>query len=289
MRGLFEADGNANHGYVYWMTVMRAVLAGRSDAAPDTRIRNDARRPRSPVEGLADPRHRLRLLNASSARPVSSNEIGFISERKNEALAIEGSSTGRPVSTTSPLAERSLTSSRPKTTRLRKTMLLASAAARGVGLTRRSATASARDGRRRCRRARELARLLLRHGRESSSSRTISRRSTCRCPDNVTYVANGFISHNTISFLMDCDTTGIEPDFSLVKFKELVGGGQMTIVNRTVPLALQTLGYDDSRSSRSSPTSTSTGRSSARRTWPRSTCRCSTWRSASGRSRTWAT
>jgi ribonucleoside-diphosphate reductase alpha chain len=49
----------------------------------------------------------------------------------------------------------------------------------------------------------------------------------------------------TISFLMDCDTTGIEPDFSLVKFKELVGGGQMTIVNRTVPLALQTLGYDD--------------------------------------------
>ena len=49
----------------------------------------------------------------------------------------------------------------------------------------------------------------------------------------------------TISFLMDCDTTGVEPDFSLVKFKELVGGGQMTIVNRTVPLALQTLGYGD--------------------------------------------
>ena len=49
----------------------------------------------------------------------------------------------------------------------------------------------------------------------------------------------------TISFLMDCDTTGVEPDFSLVKFKELVGGGQMTIVNRTVPQALRTLGYDD--------------------------------------------
>ncbi len=47
----------------------------------------------------------------------------------------------------------------------------------------------------------------------------------------------------TISFLMDCDTTGIEPDFSLVKYKELVGGGQMTIVNRSVPLALRTLGY----------------------------------------------
>jgi ribonucleoside-diphosphate reductase alpha chain len=49
----------------------------------------------------------------------------------------------------------------------------------------------------------------------------------------------------TISFLMDCDTTGVEPDFSLVKFKELVGGGQMTIVNRTVPQALQTLGYTE--------------------------------------------
>jgi ribonucleoside-diphosphate reductase alpha chain len=49
----------------------------------------------------------------------------------------------------------------------------------------------------------------------------------------------------TISFLMDCDTTGIEPDFSLVKFKELVGGGKMTIVNQSVPLALRTLGYSE--------------------------------------------
>jgi ribonucleoside-diphosphate reductase alpha chain len=47
----------------------------------------------------------------------------------------------------------------------------------------------------------------------------------------------------TISFLMDCDTTGVEPDFSLVKHKELVGGGTMIIVNQTVGLALQTLGY----------------------------------------------
>jgi ribonucleoside-diphosphate reductase alpha chain len=51
----------------------------------------------------------------------------------------------------------------------------------------------------------------------------------------------------TISFLMDCDTTGIEPDFSLVKYKELVGGGTMTIANRTVPMALRTLGYSDAQ------------------------------------------
>jgi len=47
----------------------------------------------------------------------------------------------------------------------------------------------------------------------------------------------------TIGFMMDCDTTGIEPDFSLVKFKKLVGGSSMRIVNQTVPRALATLGY----------------------------------------------
>jgi ribonucleoside-diphosphate reductase alpha chain len=49
----------------------------------------------------------------------------------------------------------------------------------------------------------------------------------------------------TIGFMMDCDTTGIEPDFSLVKFKKLVGGGSMQIVNQTVPRALRKLGYQD--------------------------------------------
>jgi ribonucleoside-diphosphate reductase alpha chain len=47
----------------------------------------------------------------------------------------------------------------------------------------------------------------------------------------------------TIGLMMDCDTTGIEPDFSLVKFKKLVGGGSMQIVNQTVPAALRKLGY----------------------------------------------
>ncbi len=48
----------------------------------------------------------------------------------------------------------------------------------------------------------------------------------------------------TISFLMDCDTTGIEPDIALVKYKQLAGGGMLKIVNRMVPFALKTLGYD---------------------------------------------
>ena len=49
----------------------------------------------------------------------------------------------------------------------------------------------------------------------------------------------------TISFMMDCDTTGVEPDLALVKHKRLVGGGTLRIVNDTVPSALKNLGYSD--------------------------------------------
>src|SRR5216117_300224 len=49
----------------------------------------------------------------------------------------------------------------------------------------------------------------------------------------------------TIAFLMDCDTTGVEPDIALVKYKLLAGGGMLKIVNRTVPEALRRLGYSD--------------------------------------------
>ncbi len=49
----------------------------------------------------------------------------------------------------------------------------------------------------------------------------------------------------TIAFMMDCDTTGIEPDIALVKYKSLAGGGMLKLVNRTVPMALGKLGYDD--------------------------------------------
>jgi len=51
----------------------------------------------------------------------------------------------------------------------------------------------------------------------------------------------------TIGLVMDCDTTGIEPDFALVKFKKLAGGGYFKIINRSVPAALRTLGYSESQ------------------------------------------
>ena len=98
----------------------------------------------------------------------------------------------------------------------------------------------------------------------------------------------------TIGFMMDCDTTGVEPDIALVKYKKLVGGGMMKIVNQTVPIgaaAARLLADRDHR--RSSSTSTSTRRSKARRTSRTRTCRCSTAPSsrsrASARSSTWAT
>src|SRR5690606_17228562 len=51
----------------------------------------------------------------------------------------------------------------------------------------------------------------------------------------------------TIGLVMDCDTTGIEPDFALVKFKKLAGGGYFKIINRAVPEALRTLGYTEAQ------------------------------------------
>src|SRR5690606_1514149 len=49
----------------------------------------------------------------------------------------------------------------------------------------------------------------------------------------------------TIAFMMDCDTTGIEPDIALIKYKQLAGGGMMKIINRMVPLGLRSLGYTE--------------------------------------------
>ena len=65
----------------------------------------------------------------------------------------------------------------------------------------------------------------------------------------------------TISFLMDCDTTGIEPDIALVKYKQLAGGGMLKIVNNTVPAALESSATINRRSTASSITSTRTTRS----------------------------
>ncbi len=73
----------------------------------------------------------------------------------------------------------------------------------------------------------------------------------------------------TIGLVMDCDTTGIEPDFALVKFKKLAGGGYFKIINRAVPEALRVLGYQRKRDRRDRSLTPSATARSARR--PRST------------------
>ena len=93
----------------------------------------------------------------------------------------------------------------------------------------------------------------------------------------------------TIGLMMDCDTTGIEPELALVKTKKLVGGGTMQFVNRTVRARSSASATTRTRSTTSSATSPSTTRWTARRTFGRSTRRCSTRRWAPSRSTTWGT
>jgi ribonucleoside-diphosphate reductase alpha chain len=237
VRGLFEADGNANHGYAYWVTaceefsrdVQTLLLALGFVTSRD--IHDSWGR-------LGGPAHRLRLLNANSAARFV-NEIGFVSERKNQALSFEDHPQAARHDHI-PVSRALVDELAPDNDNLRKTMLLS--LSRTGTVSRRAATTLLERTP-----SPELENLLGYFYDSVASTELMEDQPTfdLSVPDNVTYVANGFVSHNTISFLMDCDTTGVEPDFSLVKYKELVGGGQMTIVNRTVPLALQTLGYDD--------------------------------------------
>ncbi|HYB25828.1 MAG TPA: vitamin B12-dependent ribonucleotide reductase [Solirubrobacteraceae bacterium] len=237
VRGLFEADGNANNGYFYWMTSCDTFLRDIQTLLLSLGFvtTRDIQRSWGKLGGVG---YRLRLLNAiSAARFVT--EIGFVSERKNEALIRDDHKQAARFDRI-PVSRELVDELVPKNDELQRAALLGFS--RTGTLTRRLATKL--QERAECV---ELEKLLGYFYDSVANVELLSDEPTfdLSVPDNVTYVANGFVSHNTISFLMDCDTTGVEPDFSLVKFKELVGGGQMTIVNRTVPLALQTLGYSD--------------------------------------------
>jgi ribonucleoside-diphosphate reductase alpha chain len=238
LRGLFEADGTVTVGYPHWMTTS-LELAGDVQTMllalgfPTTR-------------GLETKRtgwgqlslSKLRLLNLSyNDRWLE--EVGFMGARKN-AKVIRGadlrqSARGDHIPLSRPLIDRLA----PENDRLRKVLLME--CKRGT-LTRRVATELfERTG------DAELGHLLSFFYDRVASAELGDEELTydLSVPDNVTYLANGFISHNTISFLLDCDTTGVEPDLGLVKMKKLVGGGTMSIVNHTVPRALRQLGYPD--------------------------------------------
>jgi ribonucleoside-diphosphate reductase alpha chain len=236
-RGLFEADGNANNGYAYWSTASEEFSRDVQTLLLTLGFVT-ARNVDASQFKLGGPIQRLRLLNAATAARFV-DDVGFISERKNDALRV----TDHPQAARYdhiPVSHALLDDLAPGNDRLRKAMLLQHA--RTGAVSRRSATALLERAP-----SVDLESLLGYFYDAVATTELLDDQPTfdLSVPDNVTYVANGFVSHNTISFLMDCDTTGVEPDFSLVKFKELVGGGQMTITNRTVPMALQTLGYSE--------------------------------------------
>ena len=191
-----------------------------------------------PVRGHigANPVLVLRLLNASSGGRFLS-EISFISERKRSALALADHPQAARYDLV-PVSRQTVDRLAPANDHLRKTMLL-SLSRTGL-VSRRSATALLE------RTADPELDQALGYFYDEIATATLGEEQLTydlSVPANVTYVANGFVSHNTIAFMMDCDTTGIEPDIALIKYKKLVGEGYLKIVNQTVPGALRKLGY----------------------------------------------
>ncbi|MGH8946126.1 MAG: adenosylcobalamin-dependent ribonucleoside-diphosphate reductase, partial [Acidimicrobiia bacterium] len=236
MRGLFEADGYAHKGgYASWATtsvdfsrdVQTLLLAL---GIPTTR--------KFDTTGWGGTQLAvLRVLNLSYGKRWT-DTVGFISDRKNAAIRktkIRQASRADHV----PVPRSVIDRLAPENDNLRKTMLMA--LSRLSMVSRRSAeTLYERTA------DPELERLLGYFYARVASAELGEEELTydLSVPENVTYVANGFVSHNTIGLLMDCDTTGVEPDFSLVKFKKLAGGGYFKIVNQSVAPALTRLGYE---------------------------------------------
>ncbi|HWI04334.1 MAG TPA: LAGLIDADG family homing endonuclease, partial [Acidimicrobiales bacterium] len=235
LRGLFEADGTVTAGVPSFSTTS---LGFGSDVQslllalgyPTTRKLETTRTGwgQAPIAVL-------RLLNSAYAGRWSA-EIGFMGGRKHAAVATgDVSQAGRLdyIPVTRALVDRLA----PVNDRLRRVLLMELSRSR---VSRRIATELfERTG------DPELGHLLSFFYDRVTSAELGDEELTydLSVPDNVTYVANGFISHNTIGLMMDCDTTGIEPDLGLCKTKKLVGGGTMSIVNQTVPRALRRLGY----------------------------------------------
>src|SRR6266511_2632896 len=236
IRGLFEADGTTTNGYVSWSTVTESFSRDVQSLLLALGFVTTRKVDIPSTNWGANDRFVLRLLNvAASERYLT--EIDFMSVRKAASLW-KGDHRQASRYDHVPLSRAKVDELAPENDSLRRTMLMA--LARRGDVSRRSATAlleRSADP--------ELEHALGFYYDTVATVETLDDQPTfdISVPDNVTYVANGFVSHNTISFMMDCDTTGVEPDFSLVKSKKLVGGGEITIVNKTVPMALDELGY----------------------------------------------
>jgi ribonucleoside-diphosphate reductase alpha chain len=239
VRGLFEADGTVSSGYVSFTTTteqfsrdVQAILLALGFVT--------TRKVDAPGNGSwgTSPRYLLRLLN-QSVSGLFGESVGFISERKL-ALVAPADHPQAARHDHIPLSREMVDQLVPGNDRLRNVLLME--IRRQGAVSRRSATQLLeRTG------SVELKQLLSFFYDSVEKAELGEEQLTydLSVPENVTYVANGFVSHNTIGLMMDCDTTGIEPDLALVKYKKLVGGGLLKIVNTTVPAALRKLGYDE--------------------------------------------
>jgi ribonucleoside-diphosphate reductase alpha chain len=236
IRGLYEADGDTSSGYPTLkntsLGMVRDVQSLQLAMGFPTTL---SVHKRTSSWGTA-PIGALRLLNQSyNERWLS--QIGFVGERKNGSVAISaGQQAGRRDYV--PITRDMIDRLAPTNDRLRKVLLMEKAREKVSRRIAEELYEHTQD--------QELGHLLSFFYDRVESSGLDGEEFTydISVPANVTYLANGFISHNTIGLLMDCDTTGIEPDLGLVKMKKLVGGGTMSIVNQTVPRALSQLGYD---------------------------------------------
>src|SRR5438093_4432695 len=239
VRGLFEADGTVSSGYVSFTTTteqfsrdVQAILLALGFVS--------TRKVDAPGKGSwgSSPRYVLRLLN-QSVSGLFGKSVGFISERKLALVApVDHPQAARYDHI--PLSQEMVHRLAPENDRLRQILMMA--IHRHGAVSRRSATQLLeRTG------SAELKQMLSFFYDSVEKAELGEEQLTydLSVPENVTYVANGFVSHNTIGLMMDCDTTGIEPDLALVKYKKLVGGGLLKIVNTTVPAALRKLGYDE--------------------------------------------
>ena len=233
LRGLFEADGTVTAGYPSWTTAKPEL----ADDVQTLMLALGFVTTRSAhISGRGSALSVVRLLNrVSNSRWLE--EIGFVSARKSRAVDVSDlaqAARGDHI----PVARGLIDRVAPANDRDRRVALMELALSRSI--TRRLATVLfERTG------DTELGQLLGFYFDTVSSVNLGGEELTydLSVPDNVTYVANGFVSHNTIGLMMDCDTTGIEPDLGLVKLKKLVGGGTMSIVNQTIPRSLRHLGY----------------------------------------------
>jgi ribonucleoside-diphosphate reductase alpha chain len=235
LRGLFEADGTVLAG-------VPSVTTAHAGFADEIRSMLLALRlaatTRKTISGWGGDVHQVRLRNVDHALNFG-EVVGFIGERKSRLMvALEpGSSAKKDLLFLPVQAWKEIT---PKGHPQHDTVMQSLRKSSGVPriLVRRlfEETWDVRLG---------AALGFLFERVASNEDGEIQPTYDLSVPDNVTYVANGMVSHNTIGLMMDCDTTGVEPDLALVKFKKLVGGGSMQIVNQTVPRALKSMGYQD--------------------------------------------